>query len=134
MKKSASAFVSEFMVYLLVLTGFNGSVWLGTVWMRHQITQTASITKQAESDLAAVERSLAEITALLAREQSPQSLDAKNEQMQLGLVRPAENNIVRVEQSPEERLAAKRNFEIFTQETLSGDAAVRFTLHDPTAR
>ncbi len=134
MKKSTSAFVSEFMLYLLVLTGFNGSVWLGTVWMRHQISETASLTKETESQLIAVERRLAETAALLAREQSPQSLDAKNHEMKLGLVRPDELHIVRVEESPEQRLAAKRNFEIFTQERLTGDTAVRFTLHDPGTR
>lgn len=134
MKKSASAFVSEFMVYLLVLAGFNGSVWLGTVWMRHQISETAELTKQTESRLVAVERRLAETTARLAGEQSPQTLESKNREMQLGLVRPAELHIVRIEESPEERLAAMRNFEIFAKEAVAGDEPVRFSLVNPGTR
>lgn len=134
MKKSPSAFVSEFLVYLLVLTGFNGSVWLGTVWLRHQISETAQFTKQTESRLVAVERRLAETTARLASEMSPETLQAKNHEMQLGLVRPAELHIVRVEESPEQRLAAKRNFEIFTEGVVSGEGSVRFSFHDPGTR
>lgn len=134
MKKSASAFVSEFMVYLLVLAGFNGFVWLGTVWFRHQISETAEFTKQTESRLVAVERRLAETTARLASEQSPPTLESKNHEMQLGLVRPAELDIVRVDESPEERLAAKLNFEIFTKEATAGETSVRFSLHNPGTR
>lgn len=134
MKKTTSAFVSEFMLYLLVLTGFNGAVWMGTVWLRHQISETAQFTKQTESRLVAVERRLAETTARLASEQSPQTLESKNHEMQLGLVRPAELHIVRVEESPERRLAAKRNFEIFTEEVSTGEASVQFTFHDPGTR
>ena len=122
------------MVYLLVLAGFNGSVWLGTVWMRHQISETAELTKQTERRLVAVERRLAETSARLASEQSPQTLESRNREMQLGLVRPAELHIVRIEESPEERLAAMRNFEIFSKEVITGDESVRFTLINPGAR
>jgi hypothetical protein len=134
MKKTTSAFVSEFMLYLLLLAGVNGIVWMGTVWMRHQISETAQFTKETESRLVAVERRLAETTARLAGEQSPQTLESKNHEMQLGLVRPAELHIVRVEESPERRLAAKRNFEIFTEELSTGEASVRFTFHEPGPR
>jgi hypothetical protein len=134
MKKNASAFVSEFMVYLLVLVGFNGSVWLGNVWLRHKISETAQFTKQTENRLVAVERRLAETTARLAGELSPESLEAKNHEMQLGLVRPAELHIVRVEESPEERLAAKRHFKIFSEEVVTGEASVQFSFHDPGTR
>jgi len=122
------------MVYLLVLTGFNGSVWLGTVWLRHQISETAHFTKQTESRLVAVERRLAETTARLAGEMSPETLQAKNHELQLGLVRPAELHIVRVEGSPEQRLAAKRNFEIFTEEVGTAEETVQFSFHDPGSR
>lgn len=134
MKSSNSAFISEFLVYLLVLTGFNGAVWMGTVWLRHQISETAQFTKQTESRLVAVERRLAETTARLAGEQSPQMLESKNHEMQLGLVRPAELHIVRIEESPERRLAAKRNFELFAKEVATGEVAVRFGLNTPGPR
>ena len=134
MKKSTSAFVSEFMIYLLLLTGFNGVVWMGTVWMRHQISETAQFTKQTESRLVAVERRLAETTARLASEQSPQTLESKNHEMQLGLVRPAELHIVRVEQSPEARLASLQNFEIFAKEVTTGEVSVRFSSVNPGTR
>ena len=122
------------MLYLLLLTGLNGAVWMGTVWMRHQISETAEFTKQTESKLVAVERRLAETTARLASEQSPQTLESKNHELQLGLVRPAELRIVRVAESPERRLAAKRNFQIFTEEVSIGEASVQFTFNEPAIR
>ncbi len=120
------AFVNKLIIYLLLTIGFNGSVGLGTVWLRHQISETASATKQTEGRLAAVERRLAETTARLAEEQAIDQLEAKNIGMNLGLVRPAEMHIVRVQESPEQRLAAKRNREIFRPE-VRNDLAVHFT-------
>jgi len=49
MKKTSAAFISEFLVYLLVLAGFNCSVWLGTGWLRPQISGTPPVPKQTES-------------------------------------------------------------------------------------
>ncbi|MCF3648989.1 hypothetical protein [Synoicihabitans lomoniglobus] len=126
-KSTAHAFINKLLIYMLLTIGFNGSVGLGIVWMRHQISQSAAATKQSEGKLAAVERRLAETTARLAVEQAPDALEAKNVAMALGLVEPAEMNIVRIDESPAERLAAKRNLEIFSRELTDDVESVRFS-------
>ncbi|MCC5023563.1 MAG: hypothetical protein J6386_12620 [Candidatus Synoicihabitans palmerolidicus] len=128
-KSSTHAFVNKLLVYTVLTIGFNGTVGLGTVWMRHQIAETAAATKQHENRLAAVERRLAETTSRLAAEQSPDKLEAKNVSVNLGLVRPEESRIVRIEESPEERLAAKRNLEIFATDVEGDFASVQFKRH-----
>lgn len=135
MKSSTNhAFVNKLLVYMLLTIGFNGTVGLWTVWLRHQISETAAATKTAENLLASIDRRLAETTARLAAEQAPDVLEQKNQTMHLGLVRPAEANIVRIDESPEERLAAKRNLEIFANEASAGTLSVSFTLADRSTR
>lgn len=125
---SAHAFVNQMLVYTLVMVSFSASAGLGTVWLRHQISETANATRRFELQLAAVERRLAETTTSLAGEQSPDRLEAKNRDLQLGLVRPEDGQIVRVEESPEDRLAARRNIDLFAGEAAAG-ATVRFSLN-----
>ncbi len=97
--------------------------------MRHQISETANATKLMERSIAAIERQMAESTARLASAQSPEALERKNVAMGLGLVPPNDLQIVRVEESPEARLAAKRNIEIFTNEATTGNVSVRFSVN-----
>ncbi len=128
---SAHAFINKLLLYVLLTIGVNGSVGLATVWMNHQISASAAETKQAENRIAALERRIDETNAHLAAELSPQVLEAKNVAMKLGLERPREEHIVRVNESPEERLAAKRNLEIFARDVSApGTELVRFTLAD----
>lgn len=121
------AFINQLLVYTLVMICFSGSVGLGTVWLRHQISVSANQTKSANAQIVEIERRLAEVTARIAGEQSVSELQRKNAEFALGLVRPQEAQIVRVSESPEERLAARRNLEL-----LSGDeiraAPVRWRL------
>ncbi len=128
---TAHAFINKLLLYVLLMIGVNGSVGLATVWMNHQISASAAETKKAEERLAAIERRLDETNAHLAAELSPDVLQAKNVAMKLGLERPREDMIMRVYESPEERLAAKRNLEIFSRDvTTQGTELVRFTLAD----
>lgn len=126
---STHAFINQLLVYTIMMICVTGSVGLGTVWLRHQISQTANETKLMEREIAGIERRIAESTARLAAEQSPEMLEFKNEAMQLGLVPPQDVQIVRIDESPEERLAAKRNIEIFAEEATHGSVAVRFSLN-----
>jgi hypothetical protein len=135
MKPSTNhAFVNQLLVYTLVMICLSGSAGLGTVWMRHQISVTANATKRTELALADVERRISEATARLASEQSPDMLDRKNEAMALGLVPARDIQIVRIEESAEERLAAKRNIDLFAEEASTGTASVRFSLNDFVSR
>jgi len=128
MKKSDShAFINQLLVYTLVMICFSGSVGLGTVWLRHQISVSANQTRLFDQQIAEIDRRLAEITARLATEQSISELQQKNQTFALGLVSPQESQIVRVTESPEERLAARRNVEIFALDQLRA-TPVRFRL------
>jgi len=97
---------------------FTGSIGLGTVWLRNQMAQTANSIKSYEYRAAEVERRLAETSALIAVEQSQETLRRRNDEWRLGLVAPDyRTQIVRISENPEERLAARRNREIFTPES-----------------
>lgn len=129
---STHAFVNKMLIYVLLMIGVNGFVGLAIVFKNHQIAASADVSKQAETRLAAIERRLDDTSAKLATALSPEILEAKNVEMNLGLVRPLEDRIVRVNESPEERLATKRNLEIFARDTATGSELVRFTLSDPS--
>lgn len=118
------AFVNQLLVFTLVMICLSGSVGLGTVWLRHQISVSANQAKQIDADITRIERRIAETHAQIAAEQSPEKLDQKNLAMALQLVRPQEQQLVRVAESPEERLLARRNIEIFSSDRR--DAAVSF--------
>ena len=113
-KTDHHAFVNQLLVYALVMISFTGSIGLGTVWMRNQIALTANSIKTLETRTAEVERHIAETTTMIASEQSPDELIRRNAEWRLGLVAPDfRTQIVRINENPEQRLAAKRNREIF---------------------
>jgi hypothetical protein len=62
------AFVNQLLVYTLVMISLTGSIGLGTVWLRHQISVTANSTRVLEASVAEVERSMAETTIRVAAE------------------------------------------------------------------
>jgi hypothetical protein len=111
----ARAFVSQLIALTLVLLVFSGSLGLGAVWVRQEISGTANRSHAIETKIADVERRLDEVTADIAGALNPDALLQKNAAMRLGLLSPREIQIVRVEGSPELRLASKRNREIFNQ-------------------
>ena len=43
------AFVNQLLVYALVLIGFGGSMGMGAVWLRHQMSVTAEANRRLES-------------------------------------------------------------------------------------
>ena len=113
-KTNSHAFVNQLLVYTLVMISFTGSIGLGTVWLRNQMAQTANRIRSLDTRTAEVERHLDETTALIAAEQSPDELIRRNVEWQLGLAAPDfRTQIVRINENPEERLAAKHNREIF---------------------
>jgi hypothetical protein len=107
MKKNSQAFINQLLVCLLVTFCFSGSIGLGTVWMRHQISLIANANKSLEASIAKVERRLDEIALDIETEQSPDVLRRRNVEFGLGMVQPEEANIVRITDDPERRLAAK---------------------------
>ena len=126
-KTSTNAFVNQLLVYTLVMICFSGSIGLGTVWLRHQISVTANNTKQLEQRIAETERHMAEMNTQITEEQSIDVLARRNTEWRLGLVLPKEPQVVRVSDSVEQRLAARNNAVIFAAEP-NTVTAVRFRL------
>jgi hypothetical protein len=113
-KTDRHAFVSQLLVYTLVMICFTGSIGLGTVWLRNQIAQTANSIKTFELRTAEVERHLSETTTLIAAEQSPDVLIRRNNEWKLGLVSPDfRTQFIRINENAEERLLAKNNRDLF---------------------
>jgi hypothetical protein len=110
---SNHGFVNQLLVYTLVMIGFSGSIGLGTVWMRHQISVTANSNKQLDARIAMVERHLAETITAAESERDTRVLLRRNAEWNLGLVAPTHGQIVRLGEDPVMRLAAKRNAGLF---------------------
>ncbi len=125
MKNSTtSAFVNQLLVYTLVLICTSGSAGLGVVWLRHQMSATAGLVQREEQRIRELERRIAETSAAIEEEQSPAVLAQRNQQWALGLVPVREEQVLRVSQDPELRLASKRNQGLFTD----GPTFVKFQL------
>jgi hypothetical protein len=104
MRPNNHAFVNQFVIYTLVTICFSGSIGLGTVWMRHQISLTANANKVLETRLAELNRHLAETATSIAIEQDPALLKQRNASMRLGLTPPVVEDVI--ENAPQ-HLAAK---------------------------
>jgi hypothetical protein len=114
MKISSSAgFINQLLVYTLLMIGFSGTIGLGTVWMRHQISLTANATKQLDARIADVERHLGEATTAAETERDTNVLLRRNAEWHLGLVAPSQTQVVHIAEDPVMRLAAKRNSHLF---------------------
>lgn len=99
---------------ILTLLVFAGSIGLGAVWVRQEISQTANRNKLLERRIADLDRRLDEVNAEIAMADSTESLLRQNDLMRLGLLRPREEQVQRVEVSPEMILMAKRNQEVLS--------------------
>lgn len=128
-KKDNHAFVNQLLIYTLVMICFSGSIGLGTVWLRHQISLTANNTKLLEQRIIESERHLAELNTQITAEQSIDVLARRNVEWRLGLVLPKEPQVVRVSESPERRLASRNNAEVFSTDANGVRVTpVRFTV------
>ena len=129
-KKDTHAFVNQLLIYTLVMICFSGSIGLGTVWLRHQISLTANNTKLLEQRIVEAERHLAELNTQVTAEQSIDVLARRNAEWNLGLVLPKEPQVVGGAESPERRLASRNNAEVFAPEAVATGTvtAVRFRI------
>jgi len=111
--------VNRLIAMVLFLLIFAGSLGLGAVWMRGEISRTANFSRALQGRINDVERRLDEVNAQVASAVNPDALLRQGEFMNLALVSPREIQVVRVPESPELRLAAKRNRDIFSLSTAS---------------
>jgi hypothetical protein len=109
--------VNRLMAMVLFLLVFSGSLGLGAVWMRGEISRTANSSRGLQGKINDVERRLDEVNAQVASAVNPDALLRQNDFMNLALVSPREIQVVRVPESPELRLAAKRNRDVFSLAT-----------------
>jgi len=123
----AHALVNQLIALTLLLLVFSGSLGLGAVWVRQAISRTANHSRALVAKITEVERRLDEVNAEVAAAVNPDALLTQNQVMRLGLATPREIQVVRLAESPELRLAAKRNREIFNLASASaGDNAPLF--------
>lgn len=117
----ANALVSRVMLLTLFLLVFSGSLGLGAVWMRQEISQAANESRALHVKIEDIERRLDEVNASVAAAVNPDALLRQNEAMHLALAAPREIQVVRVNESAALRLAARRNREIFSVQGASFD-------------
>jgi hypothetical protein len=110
---SSRAFVNTLLVYSLVAIGCTGTVGLGMVWSRHQISELARENKALATRIAELGRQTQETSAEIAAQLDPVVLLQRNAQLHLGLVPPAPTNLFYSNQDPEMHLAAKHNEGLF---------------------
>ena len=118
------AFVNQFLVWLLVTFSASGSIGLGMVWMRHQISATANANRRLEARIADVQRRIDETTTAIEGETIKSVLVRRNAEWHLGLVQAAETQIVCMPEDPVLRLARFGNRDLFRDSV----AAVSFRL------
>jgi hypothetical protein len=107
------AFVNQFLVWLLVTLCIGGSVGLGSVWMRHQISATANANRILEARIADVQRRIDETTTAIEGEQGSDVLRRRNADWRLGLLPATDAQVVRVTEDPVMRLAQRHNRDLF---------------------
>jgi hypothetical protein len=125
-RNDTHAFVNQILVCVLVTICFGGSIGLGTVWMRYQISLTARSNRELNARIADVDRQLTEMASFVESEQSIERLKQRNAEMHLGLVPVTEQQLVHVAEDPVRRLAARANREFFDRAAPAG--GVRFAL------
>jgi len=110
---SSAAFVNSLLACSLVAIGCTGTVGLGMVWARRQISVLAADNKALATRIAEIDRRCQEIGADIAEEQDPAALLQRNTQWSLGLVPPAPEQERRLPGDPAAHLAAKGNRGLF---------------------
>ena len=91
----AHAFVNRLIALTLLLLVFSGSLGLGAVWMRQEISQAANRSRVLDLKMADVGRRLDEVNAEVAAAVNPDVLLQQNQAMRLALVSPREIQVVR---------------------------------------
>ncbi len=129
MKTDSAAFVNQLLACLLVTICVGGSIGLGTVWMRHQISVTAKANRDLTAAIARVERLIDEKKTILETEQAPDKLRGLNLALRLGLVPMNQIPVEHVTENVVERMARRSNRSPFPDAV-----AVQVPLVAPVAR
>jgi len=109
MKRNSQAFVHQLLVCLLVTMAFGGTIGLGTVWMRHQISVTAKANRTLLAEINDVNRRSAALEVQIRGEQRPELLRELNLRFRLGLVPMNEIPVVHVTENITQRMVERAN-------------------------
>lgn len=129
MKKNSSAFVNQIVVCLLVTIFCSGSIGLGTVWMRQQISHTANTNRRLEANIKEINRRLDEASAYIAAEQSQESLQRRNLEWSLGLVPVSEAKVMHVPHDSAGRMISRANRALFRDTDVAEPTAFKIALN-----
>jgi hypothetical protein len=109
MKKNSQAFINQLLVCLLVTMTFGGSLGLGTVWVRHQISVTAKANRALLAEISEVNRRSDDIEAHIRSEQRPELLRQLNLEFRLGLAPMNEVPVVHITENVTRRMVERAN-------------------------
>jgi hypothetical protein len=109
MKKNSQAFVNQLLVCLLVTITFGGSLGLGTVWVRHQMSVTAKANRALLAEISEVNRRSDDIEAHIRSEQRPELLRQLNLEFRLGLAPMNEVPVVHITENVTRRMVERAN-------------------------
>lgn len=128
------AFVNQLVAGLLVTIGFGGTVGLGTVWVRHQLSVMADTNRQLDQQYHDVERHIADMQALVEEARDPNLLRRENDTLHLGLVAMTQAQVVDVTTDPMRQLVLDSNrHELESGDTARGGVRVQFVVPAPAA-
>ena len=128
MKNNSRAFANHVMLCLLVTLGCGGSIGLGTVWMRHQISTTANAHRTLKAECERLERLIDGKKTVIETEQAPDKLRDLNVVLGLGLVPMNEVLVELVTENTADRLAAKAGADASTDRDDGPDRRVTFRM------
>lgn len=126
MKKNSQAFVNQLLVCLLVTMTFGGSLGVGMVWMRHQISVTAKINRALRAEIDETNRRSDDIEAVIRSEQSPELLRQLNDKFRLALTPMNEVPVVHVTENISQRMVERANRWNARQQPSEAPISVRF--------
>lgn len=109
MKKNSQAFVNQLLVCLLVTMTFGGTLGLGMVWVRHQISVTAKANRALLAAISEVNRRSDDIEAQIRSEQRPELLRQLNLEFRLGLAPMNEVPVVHITENVTQRMVERAN-------------------------
>jgi len=108
------AFANQLLICLLVTLSVSGSIGVGAVWLRHQISVTANNNRRLEALIATAQRHIDETSTAIEGEESSEALRRRNTEFHLGLVPASDAQVVRVTSEDMSRRAALRNRDFYT--------------------
>jgi hypothetical protein len=115
-KSDVNAFINQVLIHTLVLFVFTGSIGLGTVWLRHEISLVANRNRKLQAGIAEVQQRIDECNAEIAAAQGADNLIRLNSQWRLGLVQPRPEQSEYATGPIEQWLLTQGGPELFTAE------------------